>query len=172
MKKYRFVVLCLTLMLAIGNTALALDPQADLQVDPPGYMEFMLPEGVNIQPGQAYDEYILSWNELAGVHAYHIGVFRVLIGELEKEECLDLANGWYGPAEITSGFGTTYPVPFTVQEGLVVGGDATEVDLGELITSMGPAPEAAHKMRVDGYYCFIMVVPENGEPVTQLVKLP
>ncbi len=63
MKRNFVLALSMLLIMIAANSAFALD----FPVDPLGYLDYSLPEGVSIVPGRSLDEYVISWEKLPDI---------------------------------------------------------------------------------------------------------
>lgn len=171
----RCMVLCLLVVTLLSGNALALAPEAtpwifEPEVDPEGYLNFTLPEGA-IQAGETVDSYVIAWEPVQDVLAYHIGVYR--LGLVYPGEKVPMpVTGWLGGNYVLDGKGEEYFVPFAAHDALEIAGDAAEADIAELVNALGADPDEDSGIVTLGYYCLVMVVLEDGAPVTQLIELP
>ena len=168
MIRRRIIFLILVIFALLINSALALD----MPVDPEGYLDYSLPEGVIISAGETAD-YILSWKFLPDVYEYRIGVFRAMEGRSGKVEFFTSSSGGvHAPRDGKDDIWKVYTLPQTLYNSLVLAGDATEANLGDMIVTIGPDLDPTTGYKTEGYYCLVMIVPQDGEPITQLIPLP
>lgn len=167
MKTMKTCALCLLFVMLAGSFAVAFENE----VDPAGYLEYTLPENVKIG-SEEKNEYILSWKPLPDVYEYHVGVFRHVEGVRGKASYLQSGDALPGRLDVKDGTGKTYCVPFTLLNAQILDGSATEAHLDDIIVALGAEPDPLTGHKTLGYYCLVMIVPQEGKPVTQLIKLP
>lgn len=178
------LLLAVTLLMTIlAGTSIAADT---------GEIKYALPESP-IKFDEKLDSYVVSWEPMEDIKEYHVGVYyRVQIEEATLKSALtegegqltdeiwSVAGGWIGPNTVTDGAGTEYRVENGVWESITLKGDATEVDISQLINmQLDPIPldeedppTYAKKEALLGCVMVITAVPEAGEPIVAHIELP
>lgn len=161
-----FVTVWLSMvLLPSGHAQTAVEDQWSISIEGP--LVYTLPEEPAINASKEYTEYIITWEPLDNIHAYYIGITQ----EVETADDLTLymmADGFLGNGKVLDGQGKEYRVPFTIFDSIKLDGDARQVNLASIINAFDTSNEY-HPTR---YYVIVMMVPESGEPVRQLIEIP
>lgn len=167
---------CMLLTTLLAGTSIAADA---------GEINYTLP-ATALQINEKVDAYTVSWEPMAGIKEYHLGVyFHFQIEETDLvnpdtgdvtenvTEFMAVGKGWIGAGEVTDNDGVAHTVEYGVWEALTLPGDATEADIGELINTQLDllsddqlVPEA-----LLGCNLIIVAVRESGAPIQVDISL-
>ncbi|MDL2319335.1 M56 family metallopeptidase [Eubacteriales bacterium OttesenSCG-928-A19] len=172
------------LMTLLAGTSIAADPSE---------FTYTLPEAP-IRLDEKVDAYVVSWAPMDGIKEYHVGAYyslrieetsfrNPLTDEMSEptDELWIMTGGWVGANKIKDGAGKEYDVEMGIWESVTLPGDATEVDIGELINKQlepieidpdATPVEYAKKEALLSFTMVITAVPESGEPIVTSVELP
>lgn len=159
----------LLLYLVLSSVLLSSASAMEHEIVNEDYLDYALQYDLNQSPIVSYR---LSWQPVDDVHAYHIAVIREIAGREENVVSVESANGIAFPTEVRDGAGNAYAMPVAFGESVVLPGDATEIDLAALILSLSEMYEVDATHPILGYYCYVMIIPKEGMPITQLIALP
>ncbi len=164
------LMLTVPLFCAGAEEGIRLDGLAPfLAISQDGPMRVTLPDEPAISLEKNCDSYTMSWEPIEGVYEYRIGLFRV-IRTATTDRYAELAGGWMGRNIVKDGDGKGYDVPEVITDAIVLDGGATEVDFAPQLNALRERPVGGGS--IEGYYVLVTVVPQSGEPVSQLVVLP
>lgn len=131
-----------------------------------GPLAFTLPEDATIVPGKEFESYVIAWEPLEDTHAYWIGAYHASsVWEM-------IGGGWMGSGYIADGSGESYMLNNIIFDGGdVLKGDAVEYDIVEIANAFCALDEKRYS---DDATCNlqIVIIPQSGEPVVQIIELP
>ena len=165
--------LCMTLLAGISIAA------------DTGEVKITLPENP-VRFNEALDSYLVTWEKLDGVKEYHIGVYYKLefVSELQSGEFWRVGGGYIGQGIVTDNAGNEYWVEKGCFNAVTLAGDASEVDLSEMInTHMDPVgveydpatskpTKFAETKALLNCNMLMTVVREAGEPFVLDIEIP
>lgn len=174
------IVLLLMIMLfsvaPISGLASSIGLSSDL-------LEVTLPDDATITPGKIFDQYVISWEPLEDVYEYQFGGFREIEGSKDGKSAVyfEVVSGWFGPGEIQDGEGKSHSVSFAPFESRIpaLAGEESEKDFTSLVNGLCEMSSDAMKYNEDlviedilGYYICVVIVPQSGKPIAQVIELP
>lgn len=160
--KKGFLSLLLVSLLMIGLSA----PVAFAGDETEGPLVYTLPEDATIVLGKTFDSYVISWEPMEDVHQYWISAY------LASTYWEVIGGGWLGTGYIADGEGETYKVDNVVFDGgMKLEGDAIECDIVDLINAFC-AVDKNHFSESALCNLSIIIIPQSGEPITQLIEIP
>lgn len=163
---------CMLLMTMLAGTSIAADT-ADA-------LNYTLPSEP-IKFAQDLDSYKVTWEPMEGIKEYNIGMYYKTEGA-ESGEFWVVAGGWVGDGVVEDSNGVQYTVENGAWDSIKLPGNATEVELSELINRHSkPISILNDKYEVTGeeevvalhgFNLIIVAVREAGEPIYMDIEIP
>lgn len=176
MKKRGIICLALLLVLSSAYMAVSANEAIDKSVkeifddlsNGKGPLLYTLPEDAAISLDVNISSYPVSWEPIAGVHSYWMGVTAVMKNGYFSEYAR-LAEGWMGASYVKNGEGEEFFMTNIIHDSIQLDGDATEVDIAPQIKML---TEWNSDDTPIACYLIVLVIPESGEPMYQAIPIP
>lgn len=165
MKSKLMTLLCLALALSVCSCANAMEGMPK-----EGSMVYTLPESAAISLEENVSSYVITWEPIAGIHAYQMGLLLTMEADGENTFWYVL-EGYVGAGDVEDGTGKKYRMENVNFDAIMLDGNATELDIAPQINKL---VEMNTRTDFRALECFLLVliIPESGHPMQQVIDIP
>lgn len=168
MKKLTISILVLLSVMMAATAGLANTSIEDrLNIKGEGPLWYVLPDEPAINPDAAIDHYIIEWEPVNGAYEYYIGVTQEVV-TADDQQYFMMAEGFFHFGTVKNGEGKEYKVENVIFDSIVLDGAETQVDIAPILNAFEPVTDG----KAVAYHVIVLVIPQSGEPVGQVITLP
>jgi len=133
-----------------------------------GPFRYTLPDDATISFKDSIASYLITWDSIANVRSYQMGVFAV-VGIGNTEDYILVAEGWMSASNVKNGKGEEFFITDVIHESILLDGDASKVDIAPQINML---TEWNIEDSASSCYLIVLIIPEMEEPIYQVVSIP